>query len=390
MPDTGLLAGVVGRIKKWLRHANFGDLLSAGSHSRDFDQVRADYIYRRVRLLAFALAVAAPLWIPIDVLLLDPGLLAVLVPLRLAFAGAFLGLGLWTSGRHEARSMRLRMALLILVPALFYVGSRVAMGGGLPADGVMVGYSFLPFLFAALLGIFPLTLREGATYAGILFVAMVGTNLAYGTPFTIPHIRDAWLLLLLFVVAFWGQLSQLDMLLRLHREATRDWLTGLVNRRVIIRWLDQEVATAQAEGRPMSVLLFDLDMFKRVNDTYGHLTGDRVLARFAEALTATLPKRALAGRYGGEEFIAVLPDTDAPAAQAVAEEVRRQWRETPVEGAEGELLYLTTSIGVSAVRSGEDNDALVARVDDSLYHAKESGRDLVVVAGAEAEPTPGA
>jgi len=354
------------------------DLITSRRHSRDFDQVRADFIYHRVRLLAFALALAALLWIPVDLLFLEPALAWQLLYLRLGFSGGFLLLGLWTQGRHNVRLMRLRLGVLVTIPALFYVGSRAALGGGLPEQGLMLGYTFLPFLFAALLGIFALTFKEGTVYAAILLAAVAGTDAAYGTLFTVSGMRDIWLLLLLFVVAFWGQLSQLDMLLRLHREATCDALTGLVNRRVVIRWLDREIRTAHASGEPLAVLLFDLDLFKRVNDNHGHLTGDRVLQAFAGVLKEGLPEQGLAGRYGGEEFIAILPAQDERAAHEVAEAIRQEWRGTTVTDPEGRPLRLSVSIGVSELRPGDGSDALVARVDDSLYQAKESGRDMVV------------
>jgi len=301
-------------------------------------------------------------------------------PMGIAIVTGFLLLGLWTQSRHNVRLMRLRLGALVTIPALFYVGSRVALGGGLPEHGLMLGYTFLPFLFAALLGIFPLTFKEGAAFAAILLATVVGSDAAFHTLFTVSGMRDIWLLLLLFVVAFWGQLSQLEMLLRLHREATRDALTGLVNRRVLIRWLDREIRSAHAAGEPLSVLLFDLDLFKRVNDNHGHLTGDRVLQAFAGVLKGGLPEQGLAGRYGGEEFIAILPGAGEEAAQGVAEAVRRAWRETTVSDPAGEPLPLSVSIGVAELRPGEGSDTLVARVDDSLYLAKESGRDMVVKA----------
>ena len=379
--SSALLArSPVGRLLRRIRWTTFADVLSARHHSRDFDQLRAESVFQRVRVLAFALAAAAPLWIPVDMVFLASEQFWRFFALRLGFSGGLLVLGLWTWGRYDIRRMRLRLGVLIGVPALFYVGSRVVVGGGLPADGVLMGYTFLPLLMAALLGIFPLTLREGLAYAGVLALAMVGTNLAYGTAFTIPHIRDTWLLILLFVVAFWGQLSQLVMLLRLHREATRDPLTGLVNRRVLVRQLEDEVRGAQARDRPLSVLLFDLDMFKRVNDTHGHLTGDRALEGFAEVLREALPDDALAGRYGGEEFMAILPGWDLDAARERAEAIRRAWGDTSIPAPDGPLR-LTVSTGVAGLYPGEEAGDLLGRVDEGLYEAKEAGRNLVVTTG---------
>lgn len=369
-------------LARWYRENNLGDVLSARSHSGDFNQVRAEMVFRRVRILAVAFALAAPLWIPVDWWFLDGERFGAFLGLRLGLVAAFVALALWAAGRHRLGLMRLRLAVLVGVPALFYVGSRIALDGGAPAAGVLMGYDLLPLLMAALLGIFPLALREGVTYAAILATAVAGTDLAYGSLGEILRLRDLWLLGLLFVVAFWGQISQLGMLLRLHREATRDPLTGLVNRRVLMRTLNREVADAADEERPLSVLLFDLDLFKRVNDTFGHVTGDRVLTRFAAVLERHLPEGAVAGRYGGEEFMAVLPGWQRESARERAEAIRRTWVGTWVEGPDGEDLRLTVSIGVATLRGPADTaEALVDRVDEGLYEAKEAGRNLVVTAG---------
>lgn len=367
---------------RWFRQNNIGDVLSARSHSEDFSQVRAEAVFRRVRVLAVAFALAAPLWLPVDWWVLDDARFRAFLGMRLGLSAALLALALWGRGRYRLGLMRLRLGVLVVVPALFYVGSRLVLDGGAPASGVLMGYAFLPLLMAALLGIFPLTLREGAAYAAVLAAAVAGMDLAYGTLTDMLRIRDLWLLALLFVVAFWGQISQLGMLLRLHREATRDPLTGLVNRRVLMRTLRREVAEAGDRSEALSVLLFDLDLFKRVNDTLGHVTGDRVLARFAAVLERHLPEGGVAGRYGGEEFMAVLPGWTREAARARAEAIRRTWVGTWVEGPEGESLWLTVSIGVASFRgAGDSADELVARVDEGLYEAKEAGRNLVVTAG---------
>ena len=364
---------------RWFRERNVGDVLSARHHSADFKQVRAGTVFRRVRILALAFALAAPLWLPLDWWFLDGDRFRAFSGLRLGWTAAFLGLALWAAGRHRLGLMRLRLAVLVAVPVGFYVGSRVILGGGAPADGVLMGYAFLPLLMAALLAIFPLTVGEGLVCLAALIAAVVGTDLAYGSLTHILHLRDLWLLALLVVVALWGQISQLGMLLRLHREATRDPLTGLVNRRVLMRTLEREVAGAGGRGGSLSVLLFDLDLFKRVNDTHGHVTGDRVLSRFARVLERHLPEGAVAGRYGGEEFMAILPGWTLEAARARAEAVRRTWVGTPVEGADGESLRLTVSIGVASLQGASDSaEALVARVDEGLYEAKEAGRNLVV------------
>lgn len=380
-PPTGLVFDQrYPDLGRWLRRSSLQDLVSARGHSGDFCSSRAEYIYMRVRLLAFAFAVLALLWVPIDLLVLDPEVLWPILGLRVGFSGLFLLLGLWLGQPHSLHTAWLRMAAVITIPAAFYVCSRSLLGGGLPEQGVMVGYSFLPYLMVSLMAIFPLTLAEGLAYAAVMTLAVVGTELAHGNLFTLNALGEVWLLVLLAGIAIWVQLAQLHMLLRLYREATRDSLTGLINRRALTHALEVELVTAEQQGRPLSVLLFDLDLFKRINDQYGHLIGDAVLQAFARILESKSPDPDLIGRYGGEEFLAVLPDTDMEQAQEVAERIRAACHEASIR-IEGGLVHFTTSIGVTQWRPGETATTLLNRLDQGLYQAKESGRDLVAAAG---------
>jgi diguanylate cyclase (GGDEF)-like protein len=247
--------------------------------------------------------------------------------------------------------------------------------------GILLGYSFLPFLIMALLTIVPLTFLEGISYTGLVILFYIVTKVLEGTLFTIPALGDLWLLLLLATIALWVQMTQLHMLMRLYREATRDALTGLVNRRVLSTKLEQEIAQTDEQGKPLSVLLFDLDLFKRINDTYGHHAGDMVLQAFAEILRQTCGDDHLVGRYGGEEFLAILPDVDIEQAREHAERVRQAChRYTVYTAEENQEITFTTSIGVALRRSDESSHDLLGRVDQGLYQAKTAGRDLVSIA----------
>jgi diguanylate cyclase (GGDEF)-like protein len=132
--------------------------------------------------------------------------------------------------------------------------------------------------------------------------------------------------------------------------------------------------------RQLTVLLFDLDKFKRVNDTLGHLAGDAVLRHFARVVEAALRTSDLVGRYGGEEFLAVLPETGPERGCEVAERIRSGCHTSPATTADGTEVAFTTSIGVATLQPGEDPEALLTRVDASLYQAKETGRDRIVLA----------
>jgi diguanylate cyclase (GGDEF)-like protein len=365
------------RLADWLRRTSLQDMISAHGHSTDFNGSRAEYLYLRVRLLAIAFAVLAPLWIPIDFLLLERSLFYPILALRLAFSTLFLLLGVWVARPHSLPLARLRLAAFVGIPSLFFVCSRLVLEG-LPQAGVLMGYNFLPYLMVSFLAIFPLTFMEGLGFALAMGATFVSTELYFGTLFSISTLGNIWLLGLLAGIAMWAELAQLHMLLQLYREATRDALTGLVNRRALTRQLDAEIELARHRGTPLSVILLDIDLFKRVNDTFGHLTGDAVLQRFAAVLLREL-RPHLVGRYGGEEFLGILPAQTVGQAQKTAERIRQACHEVGVLAGDGREVTFTVSIGAAELREGESSDALLNRVDHGLYQAKESGRDLVAV-----------
>jgi diguanylate cyclase (GGDEF)-like protein len=372
------VVGVMG-LRDWFRSASLSDLLTGDGHSVDFGRLRSEYISSRVRLLAFLFAVLAPLWIPIDYHFLEPELFLSLFAMRLAYSGAYLGLAVWSGRPGNLLVAQIRLALFLIIPGLFYVGSDVMMQQYHAREEVLIGYTFLPFLMVALLAVFPLTLFEGIASVALIFIFVVAVEGSSGTLFALSTLGDLWLMALLAAIALWAELTQLHMLLRLYREATHDPLTRLVNRRVLTRWLTTEVPRAQAEGRSLSVLLFDLDLFKRINDNYGHLVGDAVLRAFGELLMKESGS-SMVGRYGGEEFLAILPGVGAGEALILAERIRQGCHTLRIPAGGGRVISFTTSVGVAELAPGEDPETLISRVDKGLYLAKESGRDLVAVA----------
>jgi len=165
--------------------------------------------------------------------------------------------------------------------------------------------------------------------------------------------------------------------------ADRDALTGVLGRQAILARLDAALA---APGG-VAVLFLDLDHFKGVNDGHGHATGDRVLRELCARVAAALPAAGALGRYGGEEFVAVLPGAGVAAAGVVAEAVRRGVADAPFAGPAGLPLRLTLSIGVAAARPGSAGRRdLLHRADTALYRAKQAGRDRVAVDDDGAPP----
>jgi two-component system cell cycle response regulator len=166
--------------------------------------------------------------------------------------------------------------------------------------------------------------------------------------------------------------------------AITDQLTGLHNRRYMARHLDNLVSTAGRTAKPLAFLILDIDYFKSVNDGHGHDIGDEVLKEFANRISANVRGIDLACRYGGEEFVVVMPDTDMGLAYSIAERLRKSIETTPVVISRSPgRLNITISIGIAATQGPEDTaEALLHRADQALYSAKRNGRNRVVTAAA--------
>jgi diguanylate cyclase (GGDEF)-like protein len=166
---------------------------------------------------------------------------------------------------------------------------------------------------------------------------------------------------------------------RLLNEARADSKTGLLNSATWEREAVAEVARAVRTSSPLAVALLDLDRFKQINDTYGHLIGDEVLRQIADTMTGVLREYDVAGRFGGEEFVMLLPQTRAPDAFKIADRVRARIARQPIVTISGEQVEVTVSIGVAALDAGSSRELtdLLAAADAALYRAKASGRDQV-------------
>ncbi len=165
---------------------------------------------------------------------------------------------------------------------------------------------------------------------------------------------------------------------------TTDELTGLHNRRHFFERLEEELRRAKRYGHDMSCIMLDIDHFKKVNDTYGHLTGDMVLTTLALLLKTGFRETDVVARYGGEEILILLPETDAEQALSVAEKIRAMVEEQEMTDDEGRTIRITVSLGVAGIslerlESLSDPDELIKCADEALYRAKEGGRNRVEV-----------
>lgn len=360
-----------------LKQEYFYDILRAKSHSKHFRHTRALYIGSRVRTLSLILAILIPAWIAVDALYLPADDLLIIALLRIITGVSFLGLSVWCNGGHTLKTARYKLALLVIIPSIFHTATFLYLTSGdhqtLPA-----GYHFFPFLIISLGAIFPLTIFEGAWLASFVVGLYVATSNYTGTLFALKSLNDIWLLALLACIAGWAALTQLNMMMRLYRQAHRDPLTGLANRRSIINFLVREVEYSRTIDSPLSVVLMDLDKFKRINDDYGHAVGDEVLCSFSRLMIDQSRAEDLVGRYGGEEFLMILSSTSSSSAHQIAERLRQSCTNLTLES--NTDIRFTTSAGVATLQSGETIEEMMKRVDDALYMAKGEGRNRVVMA----------
>jgi diguanylate cyclase (GGDEF)-like protein len=204
----------------------------------------------------------------------------------------------------------------------------------------------------------------------------------------VSNLADAWFGLAISVLMAVGMLGIRRLFIDMKTQETQldalartDALTGLPNRRETMERLQGELQRSQRSGRPIAVLMFDIDHFKRVNDTWGHAAGDQVLRAVADTAHDSLRRIDSCGRIGGEEFLVLLPETDPENAHGAAERLRAAIELCRVHYAD-QVLRVTVSIGVAIqlAEASQTAEVLLQRADQALYAAKEGGRNRVVMA----------
>jgi diguanylate cyclase (GGDEF)-like protein len=268
---------------------------------------------------------------------------------------------------------------------MFYAAAMLLLTQG-AAEQPPAGYSFMPFLMIAMLGVFPLTLTWGGGLTAMVVLVHLVVVAFLGQWTTADAVDRLWVLLMVGGITVWIQSGQLLMLMKLYRESTEDPLTGMINRRALMKRLATEIAYV-SNGKPtFCILMFDLDRFKKVNDNHGHLVGDKVLKTAAKLLQGGVREHDIVARFGGEEFIAVLPESTSEEAMEVAERIRRTVEGAHVTTSDGERISLSTSVGVTAYEMPEAIEETFNRADGSLFKAKVMGRNRVVQSQSDRVP----
>ena len=360
-------------------------LIWRGSHSPAVRQQRRILIISRVQFIARVFAGLTLLWIPVDALTMAWPLWGVIALLRTAAALLFFALGTQRLAPDQTSSARFGVLALIGIPLAFQllcILSFQHFGLALLSDAARNTYVYIPFIVAAGLGIFALTAEECA----VLSVAILLT-MAISIHFWPELIGGAsllatlWRLLVIAGIAGLAGMSQLHFLVSLIEHATRDALTGALTRKTGEELLESQFAVAARAGTPLTVAFLDLDHFKAVNDRFGHEAGDAVLAGAAHTLRTTLRQQDLVVRWGGEEFLVILPATDeAQARRAIARLAQAGLARRPDGSPQTASIGLAERIDDQAASWGD----LARLADERMYAAKRAGRNACV--GRDGKP----
>ncbi|NAW85589.1 GGDEF domain-containing protein [Photobacterium halotolerans] len=352
------------------------DLWSAKAHTQSFQNTRSGYLRSRISLLCIVWAVLIIAWIPFDFFYLNTGEDTRIASARLLLAIFLTGIARINETHTTLHQSQWCMTLMVLGLNLFYAYCIWVLGFPKVYSGFEYGYTLLPILHVAILTILPITLKESLCLLAFTAVTEIAVDLQTGAVLMPETLANYWLQNVLAIVVTWSQLSKLYMLMRLYRQATLDPLTGIYNRRMLLQQAQKAMENCQAKRQPFSLLLFDIDRFKRINDTWGHGVGDKVLRGFADHLQQASRKTDLFGRYGGEEFILCLPCCDTLTAQKIADRMLADIRalELPTD-IEETHVSITACIGIATFTAGDSLMTMIDRADRALYECKDAGRD---------------
>lgn len=313
--------------------------------------------------------------------------------------GWFLCIGMLTTVLFFHTALRTGWSQRFKDPSLSLAGVLIGMSWACAAymlSGAIHGAQLLIMVLIMGLAVFNLNARSvrltclyGLSSMGVAIVAMtlVAPN---KYPLTVSYFYFAILSMCLPLMLLVG-LQRIKLSKKLSRQkddlanalaqlkeiAIRDALTGLYNRGHMIELLQHAIERQQRTDERFSFVMFDLDFFKKVNDTHGHGVGDDVLRSFAYVATSVLRKSDVLARWGGEEFVAICPHSDDPEAGVGVERLLRQWSQTEVSS-QAPALRVSFSAGITAYQSGETVDTALARADQALYLAKANGRNCIV------------
>lgn len=341
---------------------------------------RTTVIVSRVRIVAALFALLTPLWIVVDIAAFPWEVWYPLVVARIAATIAF-ALIAFSARRMNSMSDAYRiLGMMFLVPTAFFLFSYQHMAQ-FDLHGIQLafstGYAFLPFVMLAGLSIFPLTLLENITFISPLFIMQAIAGWMRLPVLDWPTFAASfWLMVLIAGVAVLAGISQLAFIIVMVRESIRDRMTGCFSRQSGEELLDLQFNLVKRSGDPLSIAFIDLDHFKQINDRFGHEAGDIVLATAAQSMHNQLRQGDMLIRWGGEEFLLIMPNTTAEMACIALERLREKGLGMRPDGSP-----ITASTGIAErITDGilDDWHPLIDQADKRMYEAKQGGRNQVV------------
>lgn len=362
-----------------LSREDLDQLIHAGNHSHYVDRHRAGIMIERVRVVAAAFSILTFAWIGLDYLAFDYETWVTLAIMRVISTLVFIGLILpWNFEKHLSISF-VMLVLLMFNPPIFYVASHFLFQGqemGTLATLITTVYTMLPYIIIAGLSIFPLTALEALLFSLPVILMTVITPQWAGTGTLTESLATVWILALILGIYLMAGMSQLHSMISLVHRASKDPLTDLLTRRTGAEIIDLYFRISTLHNTPFSVIFFDLDHFKSINDNYGHEAGDQALKDTAAKLHEYLRRSDVIVRWGGEEMVAVLPNTDAEGIKLILGRVLKDWFGPRPDG-----KPLTASIGVAERISDDIDDwpELVEKADGRMYQAKKTGRARAII-----------
>ena len=375
----------------------WADFISSRYHQPLFSRYRARFICSRVFIMAAIFAVLTPLWAFIDFYTFPSWVATILADGRGLTAIAFALLALLcrgggsikkakTSGgllsalsfRFDRSVIKAKVAVgfLLAIPSTFFLLSRLLLAGvqlNTLGTSMAVGYTFLPFVLMTGLALFPFTVMETMLFSIPMLLVFLFSDL-WRVSSLLPGLSDItviWLLVLIATVSTMASLSQLQLMKGLFQQSSLDALTQVFNRLSGEQYLDVLFAQAQRHNFPITVAFLDLDNFKNINDQFGHKAGDVILVQSAMELKSGLRKGDILIRWGGEEFLVIMPYAQADQARIRLEDIART---AVLRLPDGAPLTWSGGIAQWPDDTADDWQALVAVADARMYQAKKSGK----------------
>ncbi len=367
------------KITQYLNDETFRSLLWPARHMPLLTLRRVETILFRVRLVALLFAFLTAGWIAVDFFALPWPAWGQLALGRVTASLAFAFVALICGRANRKRDMYLSLGCLYAIPTLFYLYSYWILNGvelsGM-ASSISGIYAFLPFIMIAGLGMFPLTAGESLIYAmPVILLELVSGMIGIDVLNLSELIGSVWLAGMMAIVAALSGMSQLGFMIALVRQAIRDPLTQCFTRSSGEELLEMQFIIASRSNSPLTLAFIDLDNFKTINDNYGHDAGDQVLLEATRQIGASLRTGDMLVRWGGEEFVVILPGAYCNEAALVLERLRARGMGVRPDGGP-----ITASMGLAERTRDDSKDwrELIAAADQRMYAAKQSGKNRLV------------